>query len=232
LNFQFRFKKKKKNLIKEKRENHLINVFENLDQKNFKKSIFFIEHIILHNNYSNLISKATVAFFYRKHFIDSLTLIIFFKFFKKKKKNISLEIGTGGGFPGLLLSIFFLKIFYVLSESIHKKSKFHAKIIKFLNLKNSKSLNSRIETIGKSKKHREFYNFIIGRAVSEFSLFIQMLFPLLNLTGKVLILKKTKQINEEINKGIISLEKNKGKIKSIFFISSINKGRIIIMLKN
>ena len=101
-----------------------------------------------------------------------------------------------------------------------------------MNLKNSKSLNSRIETIGKAKKHREFYNFIIGRAVSEFYLFIQLSFPLLNPAGKVLILKKTKQINEEINKGIIPLEKNKGKIKSIFFISSINKGRIIIMLKN
>jgi 16S rRNA (guanine527-N7)-methyltransferase len=233
LNFSIKIIQKKKISFKGKKKNNLEKIFEHYNKKNLKKTIFYVENLALQNNYFNLISMSTIPFFYRKHFMDSMTLNIFFEFFlNKKKKNFCMEIGTGGGFPGLLLSLFFTRFFFVLTESIQKKSKFHSKIINVLKLKNSKALNSRTELIAKSINHRRCYTFIIVRAVSELHFLIILSFPLLNINGKILILKQTIQISDEIKNGIILLKKNRGKIKSILCISYLKKGRIILILKN
>jgi 16S rRNA G527 N7-methylase RsmG len=112
-NFRFKFRQQKKSILNGQKKKNLEKIFESVNKKNIKNSIFFIENLLLQNNYSNLISNNTISNFYRKHFIDSLTLIVFFNFFlKKKKKNFCLEIGTGGGFPGFLLSLFFYSCLY------------------------------------------------------------------------------------------------------------------------
>jgi len=203
-----------------------------LKQKNFHASSVFVEHLILTNKYTNLISKNTEYNLYRKHFLDTLTLKTFFDCFAlKNAKILCLDIGTGSGFPGLMLSIILCDSFFLLVESIRKKSYFHKKMIQFLSGNNSKAISSRVETMGKIKNHREAYDFITARAVSEIKPLLLFSAPLTKPNAIILMYKQIWKINEEINEAQNQIYVNKKKIKAIFSVSSINKGRAILIFK-
>lgn len=110
-----------------------------------------------YNSKINLISRKDFENFYLHHVIHSLTLC---KFIENKKLNI-LDLGTGGGFPGIPLSIFFEKNTFLLVDSISKKIKVLNQIIKKLNLNNVQTLNGRVEEV--NDKH----DIIVCRAVSS-----------------------------------------------------------------
>lgn len=110
-----------------------------------------------YNSKINLISRKDFENFYLHHVIHSLTLC---KFIENKKLNI-LDLGTGGGFPGIPLSIFFEKNTFLLVDSISKKIKVLNQIIQKLNLNNVQTLNGRVEEV--NDKH----DIIVCRAVSS-----------------------------------------------------------------
>ena len=110
-----------------------------------------------YNSKINLISRKDFENFYLHHVIHSLTLC---KFIENKKLNI-LDLGTGGGFPGIPLSIFFEKNSFLLIDSISKKIKVLNQIIKKLNLNNVQTLNGRVEEV--NDKH----DIIVCRAVAS-----------------------------------------------------------------
>ena len=112
-----------------------------------------------YNSKINLISRKDFENFYLHHVIHSLTLC---KFIENKKLNI-LDLGTGGGFPGIPLSIFFEKNTFLLVDSISKKIKVLNQIIKKLNLNNVQTLNGRVEEV--NDKH----DIIVCRAVTSIS---------------------------------------------------------------
>lgn len=221
--------KKKQCLQIKSSENLLPETYQSFKKCTLKQCNFFLSHLILKNKYTNLISKNTQFALFKKHFFDTMTLIVFFKCFQQKKKKISsLDIGTGSGFPGLLLSIIFDHSFFLLVESIQKKSMFHQIIIDFLFLYNSGAICSRIESIGKMKEFRGKFSFITARAVSEIRPLIQFSAPLLKKRGKFLILKQTEKLNEEIKESLFFSSHNRKKIKGIFNVSNINKGRVVL----
>ena len=111
----------------------------------------------LYNNKINLISRKDFENFYLHHVIHSLTLC---KFIENKKLKI-LDLGTGGGFPGIPLSIFFEKNSFLLVDSICKKIKVLDQIIKILNLNNVQTLNGRVEEVYDKQ------DIIVCRAVSS-----------------------------------------------------------------
>ena len=110
-----------------------------------------------YNSKINLISRKDFENFYLHHVIHSLTL---YKFIENKKLNI-LDLGTGGGFPGIPLSIFFEKNTFLLVDSISKKIKVLNQIIQKLNLNNVQTLNGRVEEVN------DKYDIIVCRAVSS-----------------------------------------------------------------
>lgn len=110
-----------------------------------------------YNSKINLISRKDFENFYLHHVIHSLTL---YKFIENKKLNI-LDLGTGGGFPGIPLSIFFEKNTFLLVDSISKKIKVLNQIIKKLNLNNVQTLNGRVEELNDKQ------DIIVCRAVTS-----------------------------------------------------------------
>ena len=112
-----------------------------------------------YNSKINLISRKDFENFYLHHVIHSLTLS---KFIENKKLKV-LDLGTGGGFPGVPLSIFFEKNSFLLVDSIKKKIKVLDEIIKESNLENVKTLNGRVEEVN------EKYDIIVCRGVSSIS---------------------------------------------------------------
>lgn len=121
-----------------------------------------------------------------KHFIDSLEITKQIN----QKSNIA-DIGSGAGFPGIIVAIFFEDmVSMTLIESNNKKSNFLKEVIKEIKLKNCLVLNQRVEDILiKDIKYRESFDFVLSRAVAPLNILIEYSIPLLKIDGKALLMK-------------------------------------------
>lgn len=112
----------------------------------------------------NVISRKDMDQFYTRHVLHSLGIAKVHSFIDGSK---ILDIGTGGGFPGIPLAILFPKCQFTLVDSIGKKIKVVKEVSKALSLENVKSYHERAENIdGK-------FDFIVSRAVTAMPTFLQ-----------------------------------------------------------
>ena len=151
--------------------------------------------LIEYNQKFNLTAIKTEEEIYLKHFYDSLTLIKGINLEGKKKL---LDIGTGAGFPGLVLKIFYPELETTLLDSNHKKILFLETVKKELNLKNITCLNSRAENL--PKEYREYFDIVTSRAVAELRILCELSIPYLKVGGKFIAMKGT--LKEEINDSV------------------------------
>lgn len=138
----------------------VLKYFPNLnnDSKQKIKKLF-----PLYKNYNdkiNLISRKDFDFFYERHVLHSLSISKFFQF--QMEQDI-MDLGTGGGFPGIPLAILFPDTNFVLVDSIKKKTDCVSDILLNLNLPNVNVVNARSETLDYK------FDFIISRAVASLS---------------------------------------------------------------
>jgi 16S rRNA (guanine527-N7)-methyltransferase len=138
------------------------------------------------NSKINLISRKDFQFFYERHVLHSLTIAKFIQFPTGSKV---LDAGTGGGFPGIPLAIFFPETHFHLVDSIGKKIHAVSNIATQLNLHNVSAACMRVENI------RDQYNYIVSRAVAPLE-------QMIRLTGHLLVTNKT----TEPKSGIIYLK--------------------------
>ncbi len=96
------------------------------------------------NEKINVISRKDMEHFIERHVLHSLAIAHYVEF---KKGNKVLDIGTGGGFPGIPLSIFFPEVEFFLVDSIGKKIKVVQAVADELGLKNVKTFHKRVEEI-------------------------------------------------------------------------------------
>ncbi|WGH25666.1 MAG: 16S rRNA (guanine(527)-N(7))-methyltransferase RsmG [Candidatus Shikimatogenerans bostrichidophilus] len=182
------------------------NNFIKINKNKIKKIILLKKiHSIL-NKKINLISKKSLKNFYINHIEYSLSIINIIKFLPNSE---IMDAGTGGGFPGIPLSIIFNRTKFYLVDSIKKKTKCLKIIIKKLKLKNVYILNSRIENVYKK------FDFIVSRYLCNIN--------------KIYILLKNnikKKSIHYIHNGIIYLTGEKKKninINKYYYILNINK---------
>jgi len=117
------------------------------------------------NDKINVISRRDLDFLYLKHILHSLSIAKVVKF--KAEANV-LDVGTGGGFPGIPLAIFFPKTNFHLVDSIGKKIKVVDSIVNELRLENVKCQQIRAENIINKK-----YDFVVSRAVTRMPVFVE-----------------------------------------------------------
>lgn len=115
------------------------------------------------NEKINVISRKDIDNLYERHVLHSLSIAKYIKF---KPGTKIVDVGTGGGFPGIPLAIMFPETLFVLNDSIQKKLKIVQEVVKHLDLKNVQIECKRIEKV-KNK-----FDFILGRAVTNFPDFI------------------------------------------------------------
>ncbi len=111
----------------------------------------------------NVISRKDTENFYERHVLHSLAIAKVMPFADGSK---ILDIGTGGGFPGIPLAILFPNCNFFLVDSIGKKVKVVDEVAKALGLKNVRSAHERAENI------KEEFDFIVSRAVTAMPTFI------------------------------------------------------------
>ena len=153
----------------------------------FKKENFekYIEKLVKWQKAINLISPKTIPNLWERHFLDSLYLYDFVK----EKQNI-FDIGSGAGFPGMVLSVAGIKNITFI-ESDERKCFFLKEIKKDYSL-NCEILNDRVENINKKA------NTIIGRAFAPLDRFLNLCENLISKDTEIFLLKGI-NINEEIN---------------------------------
>lgn len=134
----------------------------------------------------NVVSRKDIDELYLRHVLHSLAIAKFIKF---KDDSSILDVGTGGGFPGIPLAILFPNCNFHLVDSIAKKLKVVNEVTNGLQLTNVKTTHSRVEAID------EQFDFIVSRAVAAMPTFVHWI------KGKI-----AKPQRHSIKNGIIYLK--------------------------
>ena len=138
--------------------------------------------LISYNNNVNLTAITKEEDVYLKHFYDSLTL---FKGIDLKENLKICDLGTGAGFPGLVLKIVFPNLSITVVDSLEKRIKFLDLVIKELELKNIKTVHSRIEEF----KEIEAFDVVVSRAVAKINILLELGCKLPKVNGLFVFMK-------------------------------------------
>ena len=135
-----------------------------------------LEELYVHwNQQINVISRKDTENFYQSHVLHSLGIAKVIQF---KKGTKIMDVGTGGGFPGIPLAIMFPDCDFLLVDSIGKKIKVVNEVANALGLKNVKGIHERAEKID------GIFDFIISRAVTQMPEFISWVKNKISKTSK------------------------------------------------
>ena len=128
-----------------------------------------------------------------KHIFDSLTLL---PYIASAQATRVIDVGSGGGLPGVPLAIAIPAMQFTLLEATGKKAKFLRDVIQALELSNVEVINDRAETLGHDPHHREHYDVVVARAVGRLATLLELTVPLAAVGGHVLTIKGRKAIQE------------------------------------
>ncbi len=166
--------------------NEILQYFPNLSKKQIQQFEQLENLYKKWNANINVISRKDIDALYTRHVLHSLAIAKVLSF---KPKSTVLDVGTGGGFPGIPLAILFPETTFYLVDSIQKKIKVVTEISTELGLKNVKAEQIRAEKV------KAEFDFIISRAVTKMDDFVKW------------IRKKTKKKNNhDLKNGILYLK--------------------------
>lgn len=165
-----------------------------------------------------------------KHFIDCLELV---KYIDKTKKVI--DVGTGAGFPGIVIAIYFEgKLNITLLDALNKRINFLQEVITTLNLNNVTLIHGRAEEYAKMKDYREKYDLVVSRAVANLPVLLEYEIPYVKVNGKCLIMKGD-NVEQEIEKAKKAFDilscKIKNKYSYNYFVDEEKYSRVILDIK-
>ena len=177
------------------------------------------------NNKMNLTGITERNSVYLKHFYDCITLI---KAIDLTKNLKIVDVGTGAGFPGLVLKIVFPNLNVVLVDALNKRINFLNHVIESLKLENIEAIHDRIENY--AKNNFEVFDLVTCRAVAKLNIISELCLPLAKVNGYFIPMKAT--IEDEIS-DTKYLEVLKSKVESVitFNLPIENSVRNLIVIK-
>lgn len=180
-----------------------------------------------YNKHTNLTAIKEDSEIYLKHFYDSLTILKSFDL--NKIKNL-LDVGTGAGFPGMVLKICFPHLEVVLLDSNNKKIKFLTSLAQKLNLE-VELVNDRVENFAKNNLNK--FDVVTSRAVANLRVLSELCLPLVNTNGFFIAFKGS--IEEELKAAIDTLDVFTSEIiliKEFTLFKNSDTRHILIIQKN
>ena len=163
---------------------------------------------------------------YLKHFYDSLTLI---KAYDLTKEIKICDVGTGAGFPGIVLKIVFDNLDITLVDALNKRIIFLNEVIKELNLKNIVAIHARAEDF--AKQNIEKFDIVTSRAVAKLNVLNELCIPMLKINGYFIPMKAN--IEEELENSKNSIKELNTKLEDVisFNLPKENSNRNIVKIK-
>ena len=198
----------------------------NLTNDQIDKLARFYQLLVNWNEKINLTTIIKEEEVYLKHFYDSLTLI---KVVDLRQPLTVLDVGTGAGFPGIVLKIVFPNLKITLLDSLTKRINYLNEIIKELDLHDIETVCSRCEEY--TKINREKYDLVVARAVSHLKILSEMIIPTVKVNGYFIAMKAN--LNDELEKTIPMLKKLNSELKEIkeFSLPIENSKRTLVVMK-
>ncbi len=208
----------KEELIEELSKMNLI-----LSEEQLEKLDKFYELLIEWNNKINLTRITEKEEVYLKHFYDSLTIV---KAIDLNKVNTLCDVGSGAGFPGIVLKIAFPHLKITLIDSLLKRVNYLNTIIKELELEDIEAIHIRGE------EHQEKYDVVTSRAVANIEKLVNYTMHLVDKNGLFIAMKGN--IEEELNKEVRKKLERKYKIVDIitFQLPKEASKRSLVLMKN
>ena len=196
----------------------------NITSDMLKKLDIYYNLLVSYNKNVNLTSITEEKEVYLKHFYDSLTLI---KAIDLTKPLKVCDVGTGAGFPGLVLKIVFPTLSITLVDSLEKRVKFLNDVIEKLDLEDICAVHSRIEDL----KNIEEYDLVVSRAVSKTSTILELSSRLPKVNGFVILMKAN--VSEELKNAKNAIEKLSYKLENVinFKLPIEDSERNLVVLK-
>ncbi|MDD3268234.1 MAG: 16S rRNA (guanine(527)-N(7))-methyltransferase RsmG [Syntrophomonadaceae bacterium] len=181
--------------------------------------------LLSENNQHNLVSRRSIDQEIDKHIEDSLIMMNEMDW---EGKNV-IDIGSGAGFPGLVLALACPGARFTLLEADLKKSTFLEKVKEQLNIANVMVLRQRAEELGRNPEFRAAYDICTARAVANMSILLEYGLPLVKLGG-CLLLWKGRNYQEEIKASEAAMQILGGKIKQIIAYNLLEeRDRVIVI---
>lgn len=154
-----------------------------------------------------------------KHFIDCALAAQYFE-------GKVLDVGSGAGFPGVVLAILKPELDILLLDSLNKRINFLNALIEKLELKNVRTIHSRIEDL----KEKESFDFVTARAVANLSTLSEYLLPFVKVGGKAIIYKGA-EFFEEVEKSQSAIKELGCQLEAIEKFALNDMVRAIIILR-
>lgn len=167
-------------------DKRLYEYFPNLTQKQYEQIEMLCELYPYWNGKINVVSRKDIENIFEHHILHSMAIAKFFDF---KQGSTILDVGTGGGLPGIPLAILYPKVQFTLIDRIAKKITVASNIISELGLTNATARQQSVE------ENKEKYDYIVSRAVTAFPEFYKMVKK--NISGIV---------NNSLTNGIIYIK--------------------------
>ena len=165
--------------------------------------------IIDWNDKVNVTAITEEKLFIVKHFIDSLLI----NHYLQGKESV-IDIGTGGGFPGIPLKILNKNTKFTLIDSVNKKLNVIRDLSEKIKLENLEIIHTRAEDLASKKEYREMFDVATTRAVSNLSTILEYMLPFVKVGG-VAICMKGPNYKEELEEAKKAIEILGGKFEHI-----------------
>ena len=178
-----------------------------LESGKLKKMMTYLTMLYEKNKVINLTAIRDKGGMLEKHFIDTLFLT---ELIRDEEKTF-IDVGTGAGFPGLVLGIFYPEKEFLLVDSVKKKIDFINEVVESLKLKNVKTSSERAENLIKNK--RESFDVALCRGVADLRIILEYMIPFIKVKGRFL----PQKLNlNEVDGAENALKTLKSQIKEIY----------------
>lgn len=166
----------------------------NINEEQAEKFQMYKDLLLEWNKVMNLTAIVDEDDIILKHFIDSLICTRYIS-----EENSIIDIGTGAGFPGIPLAIYYPNKNIILLDSLNKRINFLNEVKDKLNLKNINCIHARAEELAHDKEFREKYDIAVSRAVAAMNILIEINSAYVKKDGKIIFMKGS-NYKEEIEK--------------------------------
>lgn len=164
----------------------------------------------------------------KKHFIDSMKI---FKFLPLKNAKKIIDVGTGGGFPGIPMKIMMPDTDMVLLDSLKKRINVLEDILRNIGISGVETIHGRAEEFAQSPMYREKFDAAVSRAVANLTVLSELCIPYVKVGGYFVALKGP-SVNDEVTEAKKAISLLGGKIEDIIEIdiedSDLNHNLVII----
>ena len=209
--------------------NNLKDLNIDINDDKLNKLDIYYNFLVEYNSHTNLTAITDKEDVYLKHFYDSLTIV---KSIDLSTVNTLIDVGTGAGFPGMVLAIMYPNIKVSLLDSNNKRINFLKELRDKLGITNVETIHERSEIYAKT--HKDMYDIVTARAVKNMKELTELCLPLAKVNGYFIPLKgniedelnNAKSIIKDINgvvEDVISFELPNGDNRNIIKIKKIDK---------